>query len=901
MSPSAHTAHLPGADHSHPRPHHQQRRQQSRSWIRWRPFYAACGVASFLIFASYVQTSILSQQHEPLGLYSKGGSPTTECRDVHHIRDHATPHDICLFVKTNCDDEQPGLIPYLTVYYCTFFYARIAGFTLLITWLGLLFSTIGIAASDFFTPNLQTIAGVLSMPENLTGVTFLAIGNGSPDLFSTVMSMRSNSAAMAVGELIGAASFITAIVAGSIVMISEFKVDKHSFVRDLVFFIVAVCLTLSFLLDGHLHFFECIIMIAYYAFYVIFVTGTHWHSSRRLRRATQAKDRARAVEDALEANGDARYQDQPAQLPPRTRAHALAHQGAYGSALSTPRIEVEDGEADEGYNEAARQRKKRIAAEIADNMRVRRPTISRRPTSAFIRPSLVGALELNSALEHFKKESGSQQDYIGHTRRHSVQNMPEAARFRAEAPAGPLIAVDTTSPPSRERAHSHTGNVVDALGHSSEPALPTQVLELRHDTTAGSPGTSRAPSRAASSTRSFQLDGNLAVPPVSPHAPSRQSLRPEPLHLQIPSRRSTASEHSDTLSPFPGYVESPMPMSPNSEAPDPLFELPQPIIPLSGAVPVGPGVEPEPDTPPHVYRWWPSSILPDPHDIMTTLFPTLQSWDEKTVADAFISVLSVPSVFLLSITLPVVDPRGSETEETSDCEANSDGSEPGWHYVEDEWELFREHRRNTVTSRPTLNYRSVTPRSPTTLDEGVALDMDRPVRPKLVGNPGQMVLGGLEERGREGRDQDLAAVSVGSDDGAGWNKWQVLIQALAGPPFSVFIIFNVLMEQPAEEVVRALKWSLGGSGLLFLTILLSTRADQKPRYFSFLCFPGFLVSVSWIAMIAGEVVGVLKAIGVIWGISEAILGLTIFAAGNSVGDWVSDYTIAKLGAPVMAL
>ncbi|CAI4216540.1 unnamed protein product [Parascedosporium putredinis] len=125
-------------------------------------------------------TSILGQQDKPLGLHSKGGSQTTECRDVHHIRDHATAHDICLFVKTNCDDEQPGLIPYLTLYYCTFFYARIAGFTFLITWLGLLFSTIGIAASDFFTPNLQTIAGVLSMPENLTGVTFLAVGNGSP-------------------------------------------------------------------------------------------------------------------------------------------------------------------------------------------------------------------------------------------------------------------------------------------------------------------------------------------------------------------------------------------------------------------------------------------------------------------------------------------------------------------------------------------------------------------------------------------------------------------------------------------------------------------------------------------------------------------------------------------------
>jgi sodium/potassium/calcium exchanger 6 len=49
------------------------------------------------------------------------------------------------------------------------------------------------------------------------------------------------------------------------------------------------------------------------------------------------------------------------------------------------------------------------------------------------------------------------------------------------------------------------------------------------------------------------------------------------------------------------------------------------------------------------------------------------------------------------------------------------------------------------------------------------------------------------------------------------------------------------------------------------------------------------------------VVGVLKALGVIFGISDAILGLTVFAVGNSLGDLVADITVARLGFPVMAL
>lgn len=48
-------------------------------------------------------------------------------------------------------------------------------------------------------------------------------------------------------------------------------------------------------------------------------------------------------------------------------------------------------------------------------------------------------------------------------------------------------------------------------------------------------------------------------------------------------------------------------------------------------------------------------------------------------------------------------------------------------------------------------------------------------------------------------------------------------------------------------------------------------------------------------------VSVLKSIGVILNISDSLLGLTIFAVGNSLGDLVADITVARLGYPVMAL
>ena len=50
-------------------------------------------------------------------------------------------------------------------------------------------------------------------------------------------------------------------------------------------------------------------------------------------------------------------------------------------------------------------------------------------------------------------------------------------------------------------------------------------------------------------------------------------------------------------------------------------------------------------------------------------------------------------------------------------------------------------------------------------------------------------------------------------------------------------------------------------------------------------------------IIANELVSLLKAFGVMFGLSDAILGLTVLAWGNSIGDMIADTSMAKRGAP----
>lgn len=151
---------------------------------------------------------------------------------------------------------------------------------------------------------------------------------------------------------------------------------------------------------------------------------------------------------------------------------------------------------------------------------------------------------------------------------------------------------------------------------------------------------------------------------------------------------------------------------------------------------------------------------------------------------------------------------------------------------------------------------------------------------------------------------DFPSSSSVKNDSAGWNRWLVALQLFTGPLFSILILWANLSEDwetPGKDLGIMILYTLVVSLVLLAVLLLCTTEDRRPKYHYLLCFLGFIISIAWISTIAGEVVGVLKTVGVVLGISEALLGLTIFAAGNSVGDLVADITVARLGYPVMAL
>ncbi|KAF2876847.1 sodium/calcium exchanger protein-like protein [Massariosphaeria phaeospora] len=859
------------------------------------------------------------------------------CRLVHKYK----AADQCAFVLANCPDEEAGMFSYLSLYYCRLHDAKPVAFVILVLWLALLFSTIGIAASDFFCVNLSTIANLLGMSESMAGVTFLAFGNGSPDVFSTFAAMSTNSASLAIGELIGAAGFITAVVAGSMALVRPFKVARRSFVRDVVFFIIAASFSMVFIWDGQLHLWESATMVGFYVFYVCFVMVWHWWLGQRKRRRMRAAAmRSHYVVPGGEEEEIAQEyhdeDDRPATQGSRTSLQAVSADdfAALERGGSDVPLEADDNE----------EFRDRWLGELNNNMRVSRPRLgSRRHTHTPIRPSLVGALEFRAVLSSLQKSRNIQSLPLS-SRRFSddpnftsaqQQNLSSTTSDPSPRPPYDVASVDSDRTPQTYRPRAE---ILKHAGTRARAVSTNDMDNTRHDPTSLREGIIPSIDFAPASPEDERGGPIMAYqPPPSPTislspppsqqgsrssspAPARRARQPSPGRLAPPgldgygaqsahqesvnTLSSPVSEHSNRSSrphptlvvpgassppqPFPAYTDY---FSTHSSSRAPSLRLPSPSASPESILrhEYFIGTDDSPKTP----RWWPSKVLPSPYHLFSTLFPTLASWKDKNILEKALGVVAAPSVFLLTVTLPIV-------ESQKDDDGNDHDLSPTFSLADPLTPLrgsLNAHQQSMVTVLEPESPLSAAPPASRSGLPGVRKGFAENNAAILGGQPPHITI--ATENLLHSPEQ-LPVVSTPSE-AKQWNRWLVIIQAFTAPFFVVVVVWaNTEVEYP-RALLRPALISLLFSLCMLAVLLLTTSPSRPPPWRALLCFLGFIVSIAWISSIANEVVGVLKTLGVILDMSDAILGLTIFAVGNSLGDFVADITVARLGFPVMAL
>ncbi|KAK8758824.1 hypothetical protein V5799_003543 [Amblyomma americanum] len=194
------------------------------------------------------------------------------CARVHDLNGTALQ---CAFVRATADcGANDAWLAYTAFAYCGPLapYLPLAAEAL---WLALLFLVLGTTADDFLCPALVVVSRTMRLSESVAGVTLLAFGNGAPDIISSLAGVEQSRPALVVGELLGAGTFVTAVVAGTVFLLCRFSLEPAPFLRDAVFYLGASFWTFWLFYAGAVTLGHAVGFLALYGSYIAVVLAGH--------------------------------------------------------------------------------------------------------------------------------------------------------------------------------------------------------------------------------------------------------------------------------------------------------------------------------------------------------------------------------------------------------------------------------------------------------------------------------------------------------------------------------------------------------------------------------------------------------------------------------------------------
>ncbi|KAL3632665.1 hypothetical protein CASFOL_025649 [Castilleja foliolosa] len=232
------------------------------------------------LYITSINHSFPNQPYNPILLHQT--SNAENCVGVRKlvVDDHRSK---CDYVKFDKSCKGKGYLNYLEIFYCTCNNSPLLGYSLLLLWLVVLFYVLGNTTSEYFCPSVESLSRVLNLSPTIAGTTLLPFGNGANDVFASIISFtRSGDADVGLNSVLGGAFFISCFVVG-IVSISissrRVRVDRGSFVRDVLFFLFALCCLLVIGFFGRISFWFALCFVCVYVVYIGVVSVMHMFCS----------------------------------------------------------------------------------------------------------------------------------------------------------------------------------------------------------------------------------------------------------------------------------------------------------------------------------------------------------------------------------------------------------------------------------------------------------------------------------------------------------------------------------------------------------------------------------------------------------------------------------------------
>ncbi|CAH8271438.1 unnamed protein product [Arabidopsis lyrata] len=262
----------------------------------------------FFIFLIYLHFA--SQNPSPSGsiqtLNSLAGGDSDSCSGgLASLDDHRSK---CSYIRSQSKCGPQGYIDYLKIFFCIFGESPVLGHLVLSVWLFVLFYLLGDTAASYFCPSLDSLSKVLKLSPTMAGVTLLSLGNGAPDLFSSVVSFtRSNNGDFGLNSILGGAFFVSSFVVGTICVLigsRDVSIDRNSFIRDVVFLLVALCCLGLIIFIGKVTIWVALCYLSIYLLYVGFLSVSHFFDRKKRMSEQILRSREDLAEMGVPLLGD---------------------------------------------------------------------------------------------------------------------------------------------------------------------------------------------------------------------------------------------------------------------------------------------------------------------------------------------------------------------------------------------------------------------------------------------------------------------------------------------------------------------------------------------------------------------------------------------------------------------